>query len=125
MKLIDILSIFNITHKQSLTCLRRSVSVSSFSPGIKEQSIELFDTNLNKAVFTVKEKSIVDVSETLEEKVIEFLFNFTRNIHNRIICIDLATIPKGMSIEDVVSNWEKLQNIIPIKIVELNGNITI
>ena len=123
MKLENIINIFNTTKGTTFIPVRKSESVSSFSPGVKKQSISLMSREFKDPIITFEEVSILDITEQLEDLVLEFLFNYSKN-YTKIACIDIAKIPKGMTLDDVAQNWVKLKGLIPIEIIDLNNGRT-
>lgn len=123
MKLENIINIFNTTQGTTFIPIRKSESVSSFSPGVKKQSISLMSREFKDPIITFEEVSILDITEQLEDLVLEFLFNYSKN-YTKIACIDIAKIPKGMTLDDVAQNWVKLKGLIPIEIIDLNNGRT-
>ena len=123
MKLENIINIFNTTKGTTFIPIRKSESVSSFSPGVKKQSISLMSREFKDPIITFEEVSILDITEQLEDLVLEFLFNYSKN-YTKIACIDIAKIPKGMTLDDVAQNWVKLKGLIPIEIIDLNNGRT-
>lgn len=75
MKLEDIINIYNSTRGSSLVLLRKQNNPSSFAKGLKEQIIEIIDYSTSSTVYSVKETSIKDVTESLEERVVAWLFD--------------------------------------------------
>ena len=123
MKLENIINIFNTTQGTTFIPIRKSESVSSFSPGVKKQSISLMSREFKDPIITFEEVSILDITEQLEDLVLEFLFNYSKN-YTKIACIDIAKIPKGMTLDDIAQNWVKLKGLIPIEIIDLNNGRT-
>ena len=123
MKLENIINIFNTTKGTTFIPVRKSESVSSFSPGVKKQSISLMSREFKDPIITFEEVSILDITEQLEDLVLEFLFNYSKN-YTKIACIDIAKIPKGMTLDDIAQNWVKLKGLIPIEIIDLNNGRT-
>ena len=123
MKLENIINIFNTTQGTTFIPIRKSESVSSFSPGVKKQSISLMSREFKDPIITFEEVSLSDITEQLEDLVLEFLFNYSKN-YTKIACIDIAKIPKGMTLDDVAQNWVKLKGLIPIEIIDLNNGRT-
>lgn len=123
MKLENIINIFNTTQGTTFIPIRKSESVSSFSPGVKKQSISLMSREFKDPIITFEEVSLLDITEQLEDLVLEFLFNYSKN-YTKIACIDIAKIPKGMTLDDVAQNWVKLKGLIPIEIIDLNNGRT-
>lgn len=123
MKLENIINIFNTTQGTTFIPIRKSESVSSFSPGVKRQSISLMSREFKDPIITFEEVSLLDITEQLEDLVLEFLFNYSKN-YTKIACIDIAKIPKGMTLDDVAQNWVKLKGLIPIEIIDLNNGRT-
>lgn len=103
MKLENIINIFNTTQGTTFIPVRKSESVSSFSPGVKKQSISIMSRDFQEPIITFEEVSLLDITEQLEELIIEFLFNYSKN-SNKIACIDINKIPKGMTLNDVARN---------------------
>lgn len=120
MKLENIINIFNTTKGTTFIPVRKSESVSSFSPGVKKQSISLMSREFKDPIITFEEVSLSDITEQLEDLVLEFLFNYSKN-YTKIACIDIAKIPKGMTLDDVAQSWVKLKGLIPIEIIDLNN----
>ena len=123
MKLENIINIFNTTQGTTFIPIRKSESVSSFSPGVKRQSISLMSREFKDPIITFEEVSLLDITEQLEDLVLEFLFNYSKN-YTKIACIDIAKIPKGMTLDDVAQSWVKLKGLIPIEIIDLNNGRT-
>ena len=123
MKLENIINIFNTTQGTAFIPVRKSESVSSFSPGVKKQSISLMSREFKDPIITFEEVSLLDITEQLEDLVLEFLFNYSKN-YTKIACIDIAKIPKGMTLDDVAQSWVKLKGLIPIEIIDLNNGRT-
>ena len=123
MKLENIINIFNTTQGTTFIPVRKSESVSSFSPGVKKQSISLMSREFKDPIITFEEVSLLDITEQLEDLVLEFLFNYSKN-YTKIACIDIAKIPKGMTLDDVAQSWVKLKGLIPIEIIDLNNGRT-
>lgn len=123
MKLENIINIFNTTQGTTFIPIRKSESVSSFSPGVKKQSISLMSREFKDPIITFEEVSLLDITEQLEDLVLEFLFNYSKN-YTKIACIDIAKIPKGMTLDDVAQSWVKLKGLIPIEIIDLNNGRT-
>lgn len=123
MKLENIINIFNTTQGTTFIPVRKSESVSSFSPGVKRQSISLMSREFKDPIITFEEVSLLDITEQLEDLVLEFLFNYSKN-YTKIACIDIAKIPKGMTLDDVAQSWVKLKGLIPIEIIDLNNGRT-
>ena len=123
MKLENIINIFNTTQGTTFIPIRKSESVSSFSPGVKKQSISLMSREFKDPIITFEEVSLLDITEQLEDLVLEFLFNYSKN-YTKIACIDIAKIPKGMTLDDIAQNWVKLKGLIPIEIIDLNNGRT-
>lgn len=123
MKLENIINIFNTTKGTTFIPVRKSESVSSFSPGVKKQSISLMSREFKDPIITFEEVSLLDITEQLEDLVLEFLFNYSKNY---------TKIPKGMTLDDVAQsdelfeyiNWVKLKGLIPIEIIDLNNGRT-
>ena len=123
MKLENIINIFNTTQGTTFIPVRKSESVSSFSPGVKRQSISLMSREFKDPIITFEEVSLLDITEQLEDLVLEFLFNYSKN-STKIACIDIAKIPKGMTLDDVAQSWVKLKGLIPIEIIDLDNGRT-
>lgn len=123
MKLENIINIFNTTQGTTFIPIRKSESVSSFSPGVKRQSISLMSREFKDPIITFEEVSLLDITEQLEDLVLEFLFNYSKN-YTKIACIDIAKIPKGMTLDEVAQSWVKLKGLIPIEIIDLNNGRT-
>lgn len=123
MKLENIINIFNTTQGTTFIPVRKSESVSSFSPGVKKQSISLMSREFKDPIITFEEVSLLDITEQLEDLVLEFLFNYSKN-YTKIACIDIAKIPKGMTLDEVAQSWVKLKGLIPIEIIDLNNGRT-
>lgn len=123
MKLENIINIFNTTQGTAFIPVRKSESVSSFSPGVKKQSISIMSREFKDPIITFEEVSLLDITEQLEDLVLEFLFNYSKN-YTKIACIDIAKIPKGMTLDDVAQSWVKLKGLIPIEIIDLNNGRT-
>ena len=123
MKLENIINIFNTTQGTAFIPVRKSESVSSFSPGVKKQSISLMSREFKDPIITFEEVSLLDITEQLEDLVLEFLFNYSKN-YTKIACIDIAKIPKGMTLDEVAQSWVKLKGLIPIEIIDLNNGRT-
>ena len=123
MKLENIINIFNTTQGTTFIPVRKSELVSSFSPGVKKQSISLMSREFKDPIITFEEVSLLDITEQLEDLVLEFLFNYSKN-PTKIACIDIAKIPKGMTLDEVAQSWVKLKGLIPIEIVDLNNGRT-
>ena len=123
MKLENIINVFNTTQGTTFIPVRKSESVSSFSPGVKRQSISLMSREFKDPIITFEEVSLLDITEQLEDLVLEFLFNYSKN-YTKIACIDIAKIPKGMTLDDVAQSWVKLKGLIPIEIIDLNNGRT-
>ena len=123
MKLENIIHIFNTTQGTAFIPVRKSESVSSFSPGVKKQSISIMSREFKDPIITFEEVSLLDITEQLEDLVLEFLFNYSKN-YTKIACIDIAKIPKGMTLDDVAQSWVKLKGLIPIEIIDLNNGRT-
>ena len=123
MKLENIINIFNTTQGTTFIPVRKSESVSSFSPGVKRQSISLMSREFKDPIITFEEVSLLDITEQLEDLVLEFLFNYSKN-YTKIACIDIAKIPKGMTLDEVAQSWVKLKGLIPIEIIDLNNGRT-
>ena len=79
MKLENIINIFNTTQGTTFIPVRKSESVSSFSPGVKKQSISLMSREFKDSIITFEEVSLLDITEQLEDLVLEFLFNYSKN----------------------------------------------
>jgi len=78
MKLERILELFNKVYKTKWVVVRSKSSIDTFAKGLKDYKIKLMSPD-GKTIHTVSKASIKDISEELEEKIVDYLFRFTYN----------------------------------------------
>ena len=75
MKLEDIINIYNGVKQSSLLVTRKQTNPSTFAKGLKTQTIEVINFRSSNTVYSVHETSMLDVTESLEECVVAWLFD--------------------------------------------------